>query len=194
MKLAILIPTLPERKESFESLCDSIVKQVTSCKLIYTVDVDIIYDAAPRGVLIGTKRNWLMSEAVKVGAEYVCFIDDDDKIQPNYISNVMEGINKGVDACSLRGIITWDGQNPEVFEHSIKYSEWKTNSTGDIKYFRCPNHLNAIKTSIASQFKFPEINREEDIDWSMQILASGLIKTEHFIDEVIYNYEYVSNK
>lgn len=192
MLLQILIPTLPERRDMFIRLEQELDRQILECGLRRDDDVLIVSDPAPRGEkTIGHKRNGLLQAAT---ADYVAFFDDDDRPNARYILNVMEGINKGVDACSLRGIITWDGQNPEVFEHSIKYDAWKTNNTGDIKYFRCPNHLNAIKREIAQQFKFPEINREEDIDWSMQIQNSGLIKTEHYIDEVIYHYDYIPNK
>lgn len=140
---------------------------------------------------IGYKRNWLLDKAE---GEYVAFFDDDDIPSKDYIKHIMEGINKGVDCVSLRGVITWDGQNPEIFEHSIKYDEYRTNHTGVPKYERFPNHLNAIKASIAKQFKFPEINHGEDTDWATQIKNSGLIKTEHYVDAVTYHYQYVTNK
>ena len=61
-------------------------------------------------------------------------------------------------------------------------------------YERYPNHLNCIKSSIAKQFKFPEINFGEDTLWADKVFKSGLIKTEHFIDKVIYHYKYITNK
>lgn len=140
---------------------------------------------------IGYKRNNLMGLAQ---GEYVCFFDDDDRPSKDYIKHIMDGIEKGVDCVSLRGVITWDGERPELFEHSIKYDAYKTNDTGAIKYERYPNHLNAIKACIAKQFKFPEINHGEDTDWATQIFKSGLIKTEHYVDAVTYHYQYKSNK
>jgi hypothetical protein len=93
----------------------------------------------------------------------------------------------------LRGIITFDGETPELFEHSIKYKEYKT-VDNPVKYERYPNHLNCIKSSIAKQFKFPEINHGEDTDWATQIFNSGLIKTEHYIDSVMYHYNFITRK
>jgi hypothetical protein len=61
-------------------------------------------------------------------------------------------------------------------------------------YYRPPNHLNVIKASIAKQFKFPEKNFGEDMEWSMQIQQSGLLKTEAHIDETLYYYIYKTNK
>lgn len=140
---------------------------------------------------IGAKRNYLLDKAK---GEYVCFFDDDDKPSRDYVKHVMEGISKGVDCISLRGVITWDGENPEIFEHSIKYPAYVTNDTGFPRYERYPNHLNVIKSSIAKQFKFPEINHGEDTAWATEIKNSGLIKTEHYIDKVIYHYQFKANK
>lgn len=199
MKLQILIPTLHERKESFDRLVAHLNTQIHyHFDLPFkdgdqsTLPIQIIWNDAPKGVAIGIKRNELLQRAT---ADYVAFIDDDDTISPSYISSIMEGINKGVDCCSLRGIITWNGETPETFEHSIRYGGWFTNHTGaKIKYERYPNHLNCIKREIAQKFVFPEISHGEDHDWSTQVHNSGLIKTEHYIDEVIYNYDYIPNK
>jgi hypothetical protein len=107
----------------------------------------------------------------------------------------MEGIEKGVDCCSLRGVITWDGTKPEVFEHSIKYNEWKTNEqTEPIRYERFINHLNCVKKSIANEIKYAEISHGEDRKWSEDLMKSGLIKTEYYIDSVLYHYRFISNK
>lgn len=194
LRLAILIPTLPERKEKFNSLVAVLKNQVFACGYEWGKDIAMLSDDTAKGLMtIGEKRNKLMfSESFT--ADYGAFIDDDDRIAPYYIKHIMEGIEKGVDACSLRGIITSDGQNPELFEHSMRYTEWKTNTTGGIKYFRPNNHLNAIKREIMQRFPFKEISHGEDRIWSEAIQVSGLIKTEHYIDEVIYHYDFIPNK
>lgn len=138
---------------------------------------------------IGRKRNDLLDRA---DAKYVAFFDDDDLPGENYVRLLMEGIKKDVDCCSLKGIITDDGKNPLIFEHSIKYKEYRTvenSPEGQVRYERFPNHLNCIKSSIAKRFRFPEKNHGEDTDWATQIFKSGAIKTEHYIDEVIYYYK-----
>lgn len=182
-KLSILIPSLQDRRKQCDELFWELTRQKTD-----EVEIIVFEDNGER--TIGEKRNQLLEWA---NGEYLCFFDDDDTPSSNYISNILEGINKGVDCCSLRGIITFDGETPELFEHSIRYKEYKT-VDNPVKYERYPNHLNAIKSSIAKQFKFPEINFGEDTDWATQIHNSGLIKTEHYIDSVIYHYKYVTNK
>jgi glycosyltransferase involved in cell wall biosynthesis len=155
-------------------------------------DVEVIFFEDERGLSIGHKRNVLKDLA---NGQYLAFIDSDDRIGPNYFKRILEGIDIGVDCCSLRGIITEDGVNPLVFEHSIRYNEYRTNPEGmPVRYERYPNHISCIKSSIGKQFKFPDINHGEDTDWATQIHRSGLIKTEYYIDEIIYYYDYISKK
>lgn len=150
--------------------------------------VEIVLDKS--NLSIGTKRNNLLQKAL---GKYVCFIDSDDWISKDYVKLIMQGIEKEPDCISIKGVYTEDGQNPCLFEHSLKYNKWET-SNGPIKYLRNPNHLNTIRADIAKQFKFPETNFGEDHDFSKQLQRSGLLKTEHYIDEVLYEYRFISKK
>lgn len=185
--LSILICTIPERSAYLSRLYNELIAQIVSAD----ANFEIIILNSDRSVLIGTKRNMLLQEAI---GDYVCFFDDDDMPSPHYVKLLKEAITKGKDCCSLKGQITWNGQNPEIFEHSLKFKEWATTNNKDPKYERPPNHLNAIKSSIAKQFLFPEKNHGEDADWSLAIKNSGLLITEENVPEVIYNYLYISNK
>ena len=186
MKLSLLIPTLNDRRQSFKSLVMELTKQIIDAGMEEQVEIISLCD---KGLLsIGAKRNELLS---RTRGDYVAFIDDDDTVSERYVALLMEGIKKGVDCCSLRGVYTIDGQNPEIFEHSIKYDEWKTNGpTSGITYERNPNHLNCIKTSIACQFSFPETWHGEDHEWSKQLQRSGLLKTEYEITDILYHYNH----
>lgn len=188
-KLSILICTLAKRKEMLEDL-------VYKLNLSYlhpdTSDFEILIDDSEFDT-IGEKRNRLLSQAK---GKYICFIDDDDSVSWNYVLLLMQGIEKDVDCCSLVGLYRVDGKDDGLFEHSIKYHKYKTNKQDEgvvlIKYERYPNHLNCIRASIAKQFKFPEKNWGEDTDWATQIKKSGLLKTEHIIDQIIYYYDKIS--
>ena len=185
-KLTILIPTIKRDEELFLKLRDKLLSQSKE-------GVTILINPSETDS-IGKKRNWLLDNS---HSEYVAFADADDDISGDYIDLLMEGINKGVDCCSLKGMYSVDGVGEGLFEHSLQYNEWKTNDNNiiqitGIKYERYPNHLNCIKSSIAKQFKFPDKNFGEDHDWSRQIHESGLIKTEHYIPEVIYYYKKVT--
>lgn len=181
-KLSILIPTLPRRKEMFDKLVEELGRQSNP-------EVQLISNNNET-LSIGAKRNLLLEAST---GEYVCFIDDDDMISSTYIDDIMTAIRTSPDCVSLRGVMTTYGENPEMFEHSLRYSAWIT-TTNPIKYERYPNHLNVIRASIAKQFKFPEINFGEDHKWAEQVHLSGLIKDEYYLDKVLYNYQFIPNK
>jgi len=183
-KLTILIPTVPGRKSFFERLEATLAYQIldnNACVRIHSDD-DTTID-------IGTKRNRMMAE---VDTEYMAFFDDDDMPGPNYIKHLMEGIAKGVDCCSLTGIYTKDGQNPTKFVHSIQYDKLFTGDDG--MFYRPIMHINCLKTEHARKAVFPPWRVSEDSKWAMDLMATGVLKTEHKIEEVIYNYLFVSDK
>lgn len=179
--LSILICGLEERKEQYDRLYKSLKKQ-----LVDGVEIDFFVDSRENS--IGHKRNMLLQSAK---GKYVCFIDDDDRISANYVSLILEGLKKDVDCCSLTGEITFNGENPKKFIHSIEYHDYFEENE---VYFRPPNHLNAIRKSIAEQFHFPEVNHGEDTNWAMHISNSNMLKSEHKITDTIYFYDYLTDK
>jgi hypothetical protein len=183
--ITIMIPTIDSRTYKLNRLLDELKRQ--SCYQIYNINLDVLLDYQDRS--IGFRRNVLLQRA---NSEYVCFFDDDDMPTEFYIKELLIGTAvKKLDCCSLKGIYTVNGQNPEIFEHSIKYNSWKTNegvTYPNVKYERPPNHLNCIKTEIAKKFLFNDKSHGEDCDWSNDIANSGLIKTEYYITEPIYQY------
>jgi len=197
--LSILIPTLVGRERQLKNLLSKFNQE--SIDAFPHCDARIEFKKKPveifiakddRQITIGMKRNNLL---VAAQGKYVAFIDDDDIVSDDYIDLLLNAAEADCDCASLKGEITIDGGKPEIFEHSLKYNEWKTNPEGsEIRYERYPNHLSLIRASIAKQFKFPEINHGEDHDWSKQIHESGLLKNEYYIPEIIYYYNYISNK
>lgn len=203
MKLSILIPTIFKRIDLCNELLENFNNQILSnhsisysktnyqdriLKFTYS-EVEIILHLGDK-TSIGTKRNTLLQLA---SGKYLCFFDDDDKPSDDYIETILSAIESGPDCVSLRGIMTTNGENPEIFEHSLKYSAWKT-TENTVKYERYPNHLNCIRASIAKQIPFPDKNYGEDFDWSTKLHESGLLKTEYYTDKVLYHYKYLSNK
>lgn len=188
MKLSILIPTLDKRNEYLNRLLYILDIQINELNL--KNEVEILMDNRPEGISIGTKRNDLLA---KSNGLYTCFIDDDDEVSSDYLENIMIGINENKDCCSLKGVMTTNGFKPEIFEHSIKYKEYKT-TENEIKYERYPNHLNCINSEISKKFKFPESNWGEDTNWATQLYNSGVIKTEYYIENIIYYYKYRTKK
>jgi glycosyltransferase involved in cell wall biosynthesis len=174
MLLSILIPTLPERKSKLDTLLAILNPQLSD-------DIEVLFDDRNRSVTTGEKRNALLEKAI---GDYVVFIDDDDTIAKNYINQIMVGILKKVDCCSLIGIINESGVE-RTFLHSIKYNRYYEENN---VYYRFPNHLNCIKASIAKQFTFPNQTISEDTAWATKIHQSGLLKREYEVKKVLYYY------
>lgn len=198
MKLSILILSLwDEEHEKFLSRCtEELYRQIFQLGLAEEVEIVTNIDDAKKTK--GQKRNEALDLA---SGKYVAFFDDDDMPGPKYIEELMVGINQDVDCVSLLGRMTTDGHNPEIFEHSIVYNEYRTNEerfTDEhgryVKYERYPNHLNCIKADIAKRFKFPLINHGEDTAWATELNKSGLLKKEYRTKEILYYYLYRSAK
>lgn len=138
---------------------------------------------------IGDKRNLLLSMAT---GKYVAFIDDDDMVPEYYIQRIMDVIEKNdVDVIGINGEISI------MYQHGIKEKRSFYHILGNKEYFesnrgyeRPPNHLNPMRRDIAIQFKFPGSNFGEDTDWAMRVCRSGMLKTQAYIPEPMYYYDY----
>jgi len=188
--ISILIPCHQRDVRGLGELCLILNNQALNegVKLQILIDVD----NGERST--GVKSNSLMQQAT---GKYLCRFDADDLPTIHYMQVLAEGIRRDVDCISLMGIMTTNGERPEIFEHSLKYSEYRTNheaSIGQVKYERFPNHLSCIRASIAKQFTYPDKTISEDTEWAVKVFNSGLLKTEYYDSRVIYNYLYKTNK
>ena len=197
MMLSILIPTISNRKEMLYSLLSEFEAQIGGdlritigdIKRYIFSDIEILIDK-DEDLCLGAKRNRLLQAAE---GKYLCFFDDDDFPKSDYISTMKMALATEPDVVSLRGIMTTNGENPEIFEHSLQYNEWKT-TDNFVKYERYPNHLNCMRADIAKQFSFPDKNFGEDHDWSKNVHESGLLKKEYYTEKILYHYRFISNK
>lgn len=184
---SILICTIEGREESFDRLCTKLKEQINALGLCDHIEI-LSYKDVRGEHSVGFKRNKLLAAS---SGQYTQFLDDDDDIHENFIQMIYEKLQTKPDCVSLTGIITFNGAHPKTFIHSIQYDHYfEENNT----YYRPPNHINAIKHSIAVQFSFPEKNVGEDTDWAMAIARSELIKTEAVIETPYYFYHYDDTK
>lgn len=179
-RLSILICSIQSRKKQLTRLMDVLDLQMKR-------NVEVLIETDGGQMSIGAKRNKLLSHAQ---GDYVASVDDDDLVSPNYINKILNAVTTSPDCCSLTGEITHIVRRRKrrqrvknVFIHSIRYDHWYEKNE---VYFRCPNHLNAIKRELALSVGFLEKNSGEDIDFSTRIFS--LLKTEVEINGIIYYY------
>ena len=181
IKLSILIPTLTGRAAFLARLLNLLRPQLTD-------EVEVLTDIDSGERTIGEKRNRLIARA---HGEYTVFIDDDDRVTEDYIEEIMVGINKGVDVVSLIGTITVDGKDEHMW-FDRPYRPWLRANDGN--YIRGVQHLDAIKRSITSRFKFEQVNFGEDKKWDDQIEAARAVSSYHQVSTPIYHYDFRNTK
>lgn len=183
--LSILICTMEKRAPMLNRLLDNLYGQLKELPRV----AEIIVDGGSGS--IGEKRQRLL-EAAK--GKFVAFIDDDDEVVEDYVQRVVGALSSTPDAdCArLMGIITTNGSNQMRFEHSLKYFKWGTDMSQGL-YFRCPNHLSAVKREHALKTGFLPISHGEDSDYSMRLYP--LLKKEADTgSDPLYRYLYVTSK
>lgn len=94
MKLSIITLALRERREMREKLCAEIQKQVAG-----NPEIEHLIFEDSGGIPYGQKMGRAFREAQ---GEYVCVVDDDDQISPNYISLIWAALEKDPDVVTFR--------------------------------------------------------------------------------------------
>jgi hypothetical protein len=181
--LSILICTFPGRREMLERFLVYLYEQIKQVQW----KAEVIIDDKPANSL-GEKRQRLLERA---RGTWLCFVDDDDWIAPDYVERVVTALESDpeADCGSFVGTMLSNGEKPQRFEHSLKYTTWKTLESGLL--VRSPNHLNAVRTSIAREVGFSNLTYTEDHDYSKRVLPF-LKKEVSTGDAPLYYYFYVT--
>lgn len=174
--LSLLICTIPRRQRLLSDLLADLRRQGG--------DVEILTDNGPGSV--GAKRQRLLEKAA---GDYVAFIDDDDDINPGYVSLIMPHLGF-YDVIGFEGEITTNGRDKRRFTISMHHNYEEKNGI----YYRYNNHLSPIRREIALQIGYKDMGHGEDFDYATRLRNSGLIKTEHYIYTPMYFYKYVTRK
>lgn len=184
VRLSVLIPTLPSRATLLAQLVKKLEKQIFSLGPLPEVEVLIFEDNKIHSV--GAKRTRLLEEAT---GEFVVFIDDDDDISDDYVMDILRAIQNHpeIDCIGMRGMITTNGQNPCQVVYSLRNRSLF--SSGGV-YFRPPCHLTPLRRTIACKYPYLDVNIGEDSEASMRMIRDQALKSEFFIDKVLYHYKF----
>lgn len=182
-KWSILICSLDSRDYMLNELFEELKRQI----LQTGANVEIIALITNEEPTVGEKRNWLLAEA---SGEYISFFDDDDKPSNDYIYSINNAIKENPDVVTFNGDYKFRNER-EILWRLRLGAERKTvyNNCNQIDFFIAPpNHIAVTKKNIVSNYKFKEINLGEDSDWADQIAQDKVLKTEIYLDKILYHY------
>lgn len=151
-----------------------------------TVEI-IVDDSKPfleGGLSIGKKREALVQKAE--GA-YLCFLDDDDSIAPNYLQELIALCKKRRDVCTFSNISKLDNFWM-IVDMSLNNPVNEQGTNGIVK--RKPWHICPVKSQYAKLHSFEDINYGEDWKWFEQVLSH--CRTEAHTTSILHQYNYSS--
>lgn len=144
-------------------------------------EVEILTLIDNKKIMLGDKRNLMVDQAQ---GKYVVFVDDDDRITETYIADLLEATDSNADVITFKAEVTLNGGEPKICIYSKDFEKDHNTET----YNRLPNHICCTKKEFAQQVQFPSVLYGEDSGYSK--LLKPLLKTEHFINKILYYYDF----
>lgn len=185
MKLSVLICSVHTRRNTFlPVILNELYRQYDLLSESEKNDVEIIVLQDNKKIMLGTKRNFMVDMAQ---GQYVVFVDDDDRINQLYLKKLLTASYNLTDCITFKALVTINGTDAKECIYSVKFY---SDANFEDRYERIPNHICAIKRELARKVNYPAIPYGEDSGFSKEI--KKYLQTEHFINEVLYFYDYNS--
>lgn len=178
VKWSILILTKESRLGVLERMLTVIGPQVAE----FHNDVELLVRTYDPKLPLGESRQLLIDDAK---GDYVSFVDDDDLVPFDFVRRILPELGP-VDMVGFKVGIWIDGKWNRMAIHSLKCGKWE--EKGGVCY-RDLSHLNPIRTELVRKARFEGI-RGEDHRWATKLRSLGVVKTEKFIDDMLYLYVY----
>lgn len=182
--LSILICSTHTRYKTFgPAIQEQVWPQYEALSEVDQARVEIIMLTDNKQMMLGEKRNVLVDMAQ---GDYVQFVDDDDRIEPDMVKSVLEAIDAThADVITFHASVKINGGASRVCRYSKDFGkDYNTSS----EYRRIPNHICCVRRDLARSVSFPNILKGEDSGYSKLLLPQ--LKTEHAIGRVLYHYDY----
>lgn len=170
----ILVCSIFHRAEMLDALLGELERQ-----LMPGVGVRVFRDN--QETVYGDKCQRLLDSSK---ADYTCFLDDDDWIEDDYVSSIVEALRKRPDYVGFRVRFTKDGVPQIPVYHTLKYTGWVD---GNEALYRDINHFNPIRRKLALKGEWAG-GDGADRRWADQLRALGCVKEEVFIDRELHHY------
>lgn len=189
--LSILIPTIPSRIEKFRYLNYVLSLQALSLHNTHSTlgNVEILFDNTKSfmdgGLSIGKKREALVQHAT---GKYLCFLDDDEDIAPNYVETLVRLCQRNADVVTFRNLTKTDTYWT-VVDLSLNY-QVNDQASPNFIVRRRPFHVCPVKSEFAKLYSFEDINYGEDFNWMEKVLTH--CTTEAHTEQVLHCYQHSS--
>lgn len=181
----ILVPTLGQRAELLCQMLDGLLPQVDE----HDGRVKVLAYWDNGQVDIATKKQALLDAA---GTDYLSFVDDDDTVSDDYVAAVLDALDSWPDYVGLKLQVYQDGKPLVLSHHSLRHGGWLNEGA---PYFRrditCANPMRTLIAK-AARFTGPKRGQAEDVHWVAQL--RGKLRTEVFVDRVLYHYWWVPSQ
>jgi glycosyltransferase involved in cell wall biosynthesis len=149
-------------------------------------DVELLVEEDNGRLPSGEKRNRLIRRST---GHYFCFVDDDDLVTGDYVRRIREGCLSDADVVSFWIERTGDDRPRQVHRLSIRHRDGERLPEG--KLGMAANHLCAWRREVGAAVAFPpHLGYNDDLFWYTPLLASGLVRREHHIPQILYHYRY----
>lgn len=189
--LSILMCTIPEREEKAVLLFSQAAKQIADLHYDHPTlgRIEINYDNSKSflkgGLSIGKKREGLVRKAE---GKYLCSLDDDEDISPNYVETLVRLCNEDKDVVTFRSFAKTDFYWT-VIDMSLE-NKVNEEATPERIIKRPPWHVCPVKSEYAKLYEFEDINYGEDFNWMEKVLTH--CKTEAKTNQILHCYNHSS--
>lgn len=173
---SILVLTQPTRELMLMNLM-----QILGRQLVDHPEIEVVTRMFDPSKSLGTNRDEMRRSA---GGIYQNFVDDDDVIAHDYVEKILPLLD-GVDYVGFRLQAYENGEPlPKPTFHSLLCGGWWENYA---MYGRDLSHLNPIRKELAIQAPMYG-DFGEDSRWAGDMRRLEIVKTEHFVEQVMYHY------
>lgn len=186
--LSILICSVPERESMLARILKKLEDQKTPIRQLHQAlgQFEFLVNSGARftsgGMSIGAKRQSLLDQSKGL---YVCYLDDDEDISPDYLETILRLCYEWPDVGTFRSLAKLSNSWALV---DMRLGNPQEQISPDRITLRPPWHVCPVKAELAKQFRFDNSNYGEDWDWFGQVLS--LCKTEAHTDRIIHNYNH----
>lgn len=187
--LVIAILHIERRRELLTELLDVLRPQIDEKYPLAhcSIHPEVICEGGIRPT-IAQRRNEVI-DLWRDHAEYLCFVDDDDRVAPDFVAKLLKALEFRPDCVGFKSHRFSDGGYIGEAVYSMRFARRQDYSrSGPIMYSeRMPCHLTPVRMDLIQQVRFdPRLNMSEDIEFASRLRP--LLKTEVFVDDYLYEY------